>query len=408
MEKECNSLRQPPANSTLLFLLFHLTNRFICSKNWPLRLMLRYIPYGMEEYPMGFWRTIVSISILVSVSALPVTASALEGVSARSMVLLNAWFRGQGALERVEERIRGVREEIARNDATIQKASSIVAQATARGNDKAKAVATEALEKARRSREKNEVTRAEYEKQRLALRRSLATIQNLMGEGGGSSPVTGVVTGVSGRVELFRKGGEKVTLSGVGEGFLQAGDEIITYGDGRLEFQMLDGRGTTTVGPYTRVRMVEESPERVVMEQLKGKVYTAIDSLDTWVDRMKQGYQSWRRDLDTVSTADWKELRRYLEEGTDELKLRLKHEIETRMYKIKTPTAICGVRGTRFDVEVTADEGTRICVEEGVVAVSDPSETRTFTVKGGETLSIDRKGVDGPVATGKVTGWWEK
>lgn len=358
---------------------------------------------------MGLWRTVILIAIMALLHSFPAAVSGAEGLNGRSLMLLNAWFRGQGALQRVEERIRSLREEIARNDESIRKASSIVAQASARGNQKAKAVATEALEKARRSREKNETTLREYERERLALRSSLATIHNLMGsDGGGGTPVTGVVAGVSGRVELFRKGGEKVTLSESGEGFLQAGDEIITYGDGRIEFQMLDGRGTTIVGPYSRVKMVEESPERVVMEQLKGKVYTAIDSLDGWIDRMRQGYRSWKGDLETVATADWKELRRYLEEETDELKRRLKHEIEKKMYRVRTPTAVLGVRGTRFSVEVDGDGGTMVHVEEGAVAVSDPSETRNCVVKVGEMVTIDHNGVNGPVAAGKVTGWWEQ
>lgn len=357
---------------------------------------------------MGLWRMIILIVIVALVHSFPAAVSAAEGVNGRNLILLNAWFKGQGALERVEERIRSVREEIARNDESIRKASSIVDQATARGNEKAMAVATAALEKAKSSREKNEATLREYERQKLALRGSLATIHNLTrSDGEGDKPVTGLVTGVSGRVELFRKGGEKVTLSGSGEGFLHAGDEIITYGDGRVEFQMLDGRGTTIVGPYSRVKMVEKSPERMVMEQLQGKVYTAIDSLDTWIDRMRKGYRSWRGDLETVATADWKVLLRSLEEETDELKLRLKHEIEKK-FEVRTPTAVLGVRGTRFNVEVAGDGRTLVHVEEGTVVVRDPSETRERMVQAGEMVTVDQNGV-GETLKGRKNGrWWEQ
>lgn len=76
-------------------------------------------------------------------------------------------------------------------------------------------------------------------------------------------------------------------------------------------------------------------------------------------------------------------------------------------FRIQTPTAICGARGTVFYVKVT-DTTTSVYVGEGSVDVVNPITGDTYSVIGGTLIVISLDGqTSGPVeaADTDITGW---
>lgn len=65
-------------------------------------------------------------------------------------------------------------------------------------------------------------------------------------------------------------------------------------------------------------------------------------------------------------------------------------------FKIKTPTAICGVRGTVFYIEVTAT-GTKVFVTDGSVDFSNPNSGDTFVIVQDMTAVSSATGISNPV-----------
>ncbi|MGC9064013.1 MAG: FecR domain-containing protein, partial [bacterium] len=55
-------------------------------------------------------------------------------------------------------------------------------------------------------------------------------------------------------------------------------------------------------------------------------------------------------------------------------------------FEVRTPTAIAGVRGTEFTVEVLSDQTTIVSVYEGIVEVT--TKERTIKLKKGETTIV--------------------
>jgi len=66
----------------------------------------------------------------------------------------------------------------------------------------------------------------------------------------------------------------------------------------------------------------------------------------------------------------------------------------SKEYSVKTPQAVCGVRGTDFVVESQSD-GTRVEVYDGSVEVKD-NRDKSFTVRKGEFALVDNQGIQRP------------
>ncbi|MBI5244789.1 MAG: FecR domain-containing protein [Elusimicrobia bacterium] len=76
-------------------------------------------------------------------------------------------------------------------------------------------------------------------------------------------------------------------------------------------------------------------------------------------------------------------------------------KIPRRRFKVKTPTAVCSVRGTEFKVQVYFDGRTLVDLYKGLLGVSD-SQGKEFTLRPGERLELGSQGVLGPPHRVKV------
>lgn len=79
-------------------------------------------------------------------------------------------------------------------------------------------------------------------------------------------------------------------------------------------------------------------------------------------------------------------------------------KIVNRRFTLKTPSAVCSVRGTEFQVQVHFDGRTLVDLYKGLLSVTD-AKGREFAMTPGQRLDLDFRGVLGPpkATEGKAT-----
>ena len=323
-----------------------------------------------------------------------------------SNFLLSVLFKAQELRDKATMEIRKIDMEIKKNEEAIQKSEKIISLAQQKGNTKAEMVARDALMKATEAKRKNEETKAGWELNKMRADRSYAAIQNMLSRNLGSSKqIKGFMTNYTGNVYIIKANGEKASPD---NGFLDPGDKVWT-GNGSAEIQMLDGRGSATLGPYSEFVMKKDTPQEQVVELLKGKVYMAVDKIDEYAKKMNEKIDQYKEDLQTI-----KQLNK--EDIAD-----LKKEIRKRQFllehrechlgpdeKIYCITAVCAVRGTKFTSEIKDNNTYEVIVLEGIVDVTIPEKDKTLSVDTGNKAII---GVDGDVKVEKIDQikkWWEE
>jgi len=323
-----------------------------------------------------------------------------------SNFLLSVLFKAQELRDKATMEIRKIDMEIKKNEEAIQKSEKIISLAQQKGNTKAEMVAKDALMKAQEAKRKNEETKKQWELNKMRADRSYAAIQNMLSRNLGSSKqIKGFMTNYTGNVYIIKANGEKASPD---NGFLDPGDKVWT-GNGSAEIQMLDGRGSATLGPYSEFVMKKDTPQEQVVELLKGKVYMAVDKIDEYAKKMKEKIDQYKEDLQTI-----KQLNK--EDIAD-----LKKEIRKRQFllehrechlgpdeKIYCITAVCAVRGTKFTSKIKDNNTYEVIVLEGIVDVTIPEKDKTLSVDTGNKAII---GVDGDVKVEKIDQikkWWEE
>ena len=323
-----------------------------------------------------------------------------------SNFLLSVLFKAQELRDKATMEIRKIDMEIKKNEEAIQKSEKIISLAQQKGNTKAEMVARDALMKATEAKRKNEETKAGWELNKMRADRSYAAIQNMFSQNLGSSKqIKGFMSNYTGNVYIIKANGEKASPD---NGFLDPGDKVWT-GDGTAEMQMLDGRATAKLGPYSEFVMKKDTPQEQVVELLKGKVYMAVDKIDEYAKKMNEKIDQYKEDLQTI-----KQLNK--EDIAD-----LKKEIRKRQFllehrechlgpdeKIYCITAVCAVRGTKFTSEIKDNNTYEVIVLEGIVDVTIPEKDKTLSVDTGNKAII---GVDGDVKVEKIDQiekWWEE
>jgi uncharacterized membrane protein len=286
-------------------------------------------------------------------------AFAYENPKYSNSFLLSVLFKAQGLRENAIENIHKLEKEIQANENTIRKSREIINLAQEKNNTKAETIAHDARKSAEVAKAKNEQTKKEWEIKRIQAEKSIATIRNTLSKNyGEGQKIKGLVTNYSGRVEMFKKDGSKVYLENNQPGFLESGDEVWT-GNGHAEVQVLYGRGSATIGPYSKFKMVEDTPEKQVVELLQGKAYMAIDKADDYAKKIKEQIERYKNDVETI--------REWTNEQTDEYVKKIKEEVHIRKlllnqaacsgYDRETKrltgciSAVCAVRGTKFTSE---------------------------------------------------------
>jgi len=338
-------------------------------------------------------KTLLILAILFFIA----NAFAYDGPQYSNNFLLSVYFKAVELRDGAIMEIRKIDMEIAKNNETIQKSEKIITLAQQKGNTKAEMIARDALIKAQEAKRKNEEIRKEWELQKIRADKSYATIQNMLSQRYDSKQqIKGFVANYSGNVYIIKANGERVTPE---NGFLEPGDKVWT-GDGTAEMQMLDGRATAKIGPYSEFEMKKDTPEEQIVELIKGKVYMAVDKIDEYAKKMKQKIEQYKEDLKTIKDIRDEDIKYLHNKFT--LLIRLKSEEGCNC------TAVIGARGTKFSSEIKEDKSIETTVLEGIVDVAIPEINKKISIIEGNRVVITK---DGTIKQEKVKNserWWER
>lgn len=366
----------------------------------------------MKKYPVSL---VAAMALLFSGFTI-----AYDEPKYNSNFLVSLFFKAQTLRVQAEEEIRKLDIEIKNNEATIQKAKQIIDLASQRTDANAKQAATiarEALIKAQEAKKKNEESRRQWEQRKIQADRSYATILNMMNYGS-NKQIKGFVTSYTGRVDIFKANGDKETPE---YGFLEPGDKIWTYDNSSAEIQMLDGRATVKIGPYSEFVMKEDTLQEQVVELLKGKVYMAVNKADDYVKEMKKNIEQYKKDIQTIKQWTNEQLDEYNKKINEEiykykkrLDLYLHSSPDCYSNEMKTKrsdrciTAVCGVRGTKFASEVKENNSMEVTVLEGIVDITIPELGKTVSLTTGYKAIINKDGTIKQEKADNVERWWEE
>lgn len=339
-------------------------------------------------------------NLTLAVFLLAGTASAAQEASQADGFLLGAFFKTQNLIDKAAADLEKVDREIQENDRVIKKAEEIITLARQRDNKPAESAARDALLNARAAKKKNEETRARLELVRNRAVASLGAIQNRLAfislDPGPKPQVRGLVSNFSGRVQVSKKNGESFDLTSSDIGLLETGDSISTYGASSVEIQTLDGRGTVQLGEYSELKLQEDTPEKQVVELVRGKIYSAVDKVDDFVNMLQDKSERY---ADKLATID----RQSIDSAIAATK-----KWANRKLEVRTTVSCGGVRGTKFSVELKNGEETEFAVYEGAVDVSDLKGENTVLVEEGFKVIVTKAGISEPAKIADIDKWWEK
>jgi ferric-dicitrate binding protein FerR (iron transport regulator) len=263
-----------------------------------------------------------------------------------------AWIANLAA--QLEKRIAAADADMKRSGEIESKSQDLMIRSMKEGNDKAASIAQKAVNIAWEARRKAEFTKRRAQAKLGMLKRLVETWSD--------GPPRSARLYQTGKVEVQRAGQEGWNgLEESGSAMFQPGDRIRTGPDGKVEMRLLDDGSRVSVGPNSTVEV--EAPNRLVATAgiLQAGVAKILDPLQ---DR----------------------------------------------FSVRTPAAVCAVRGTQFSVRAGEDGQTEVIVTEGAVEVKNLSGAKTALVEAGRKITVSRDGeLSEPVPFDPKTldRWWE-
>lgn len=281
-----------------------------------------------------------------------------------------------GMIFKFEQQRESALQNIRKADETIAKAGSLIARAQAAGNSAAEGVAQTALNKAQETKRQNELKKDQIDK-------NIAYVRNRMNERSGfDTKIGGMVTNHTGRVRVVsgKPPYEAVAMDAEHPGYFEEGDTIETYGDSRAEVQFLDGRGSMTIGEYSRVKMEKKDPLNETLLLVKGKIHASVEKAEA--------FEAWLEKQAQMAVDDPNKL---LKHDMGAIQAWIKHK-SRKKFGVRTGAGTASVRGTTF--AMSADEGGATTIEliEGELAVTNAKTSGETILKGGQKMTITPEG----------------
>jgi ferric-dicitrate binding protein FerR (iron transport regulator) len=288
----------------------------------------------------------------------------------------NSWL--SGVVVKFERMLNDAASDIARYekmimncDATISKSEAIVTLAEKKGNVKAEQIARTSSAKAQEARKKNEANKATAESMKAWAEEAIARIRNLLTVKDAGIQV--VLSYHKGTVKYFSKRLNKMmAFDDAGAGSLEPGDEIVTSGGSSAAIEFVNG-GRVVLGENSRLKIQESDNESQVVMLSEGKINAELVKL------------------------------------LGELKAKIRKKFEVR-----TPQAVCAVRGTKFLASTNDTTGTELVVLEDSVevrGVHDKKNDVARMVYAGYRLKSSKDGIISEPEKIDLDGierWWEK
>lgn len=239
-------------------------------------------------------------------------------------------------LDAAAARFESLRDEaekkVDKSRATLRKAEDLAAKATAAGNTAAGDTARKAAATARAAMRKAEAQRDRAAEMAAAVKNRTTALAH----GLGTKPAA-VAISHKGSVEI-RQGGQWLRVPEGEPIIAEPGTPIRTGADGYVTLQLSNRPGTVRVGPDSELTMPEgPSP----LELLFGKIKLEVVKLS-----------------------------------------------KKEKFQVRTPSAVCGVRGTAFRVDHPENGSTTVTVTEGSVEVSRPDGQDSVLVEAGQQVTV--------------------
>ncbi len=379
------------------------------------------------------------IFLLVCIISLPVPVYS----QIPSNLWLSLYFEAIRIFDESTQNIKEFEEQIRKNQQTIAKAQAIIIAASKRTDQEAREaekIARESLAKAEGALRRNQAALVEWKQKRVMAQDLLATLQNT-NRSVFDTKVKGFISDYSGRVEIFKANGEKVYVDRMNTALLESGDRVMTY-DGTADVQFLDGRANAKLAPYSEIRIEKDSPAEQVIELVKGKVYTAVDKMENFINKIKtegkrgiEAFEDYLKDENirkNVNREVYEEYKRGIQAIGEyikdkELREKVNKDLIVMLCSLPYPSnpsvitlgkfpyytcgslipvAVFGVRGTKFVLNYDGKGNGDLYVIEGIVEVTTP-EGRTFSVNGGYKITLEHSRISESTKYEHIDKWWE-
>lgn len=338
--------------------------------------------------------------------------SAADGLvpQQRNPFLLGAYFKARQLKDVAEKAIAELEAEIGRNRDVAARSRKLMELAAQRSDDnarRAEQIAAQALRLAEESLARNEKTLAEWRVRKSWAEKSMAELMRLIKEGpiSQSLPVS-LTSSLGGRARVIKPDGASLDLESDSPGFLLPGD-VIKTSEGMAELQALGGRATTRLDRNSELSLMDETGEAQRFELVRGRLHGVVDKVDSFLSRLKQGFEDYREDLGTIKeyfTDD--ELKAAVNRRID-IWLRWKKGDIIAADSIKV-TAVLGIRGTEYLIQHSPDNGAEVWVLDGEVELTFPGKSESLIIRAGYRCSFNEDGPSAPAPFDTVERWWER
>lgn len=338
--------------------------------------------------------------------------SAADGLvpQQRNPFLLGAYFKARQVNEAAEKAITELEAEIRRNRDVAARSRKLMELAAQRSDDnarRAEQIAAQALRVAEESLARNEKTLAEWRVRKSWAEKSMAELMRLIKEGpiSQSSPIS-LASSLGGRALVIKPDGTSLDLGSDSPGFLSPG-HIIKTSEGTAELQSLGGRATTQLDRDSELAVMDEAGEAQSFELVRGRLHGVVDKVDSFLSRLKQGFEDYREDLGTIKD--------YFSD--DELNAEVNKRLDLwfrwakgdiiRADSIKV-IAVVAVRGTEYLIQRYPDQSAEVWVLDGEVELTFPGKSEPIMIKAGYRCSFNEDGPSAPAPFDTVERWWER
>ena len=307
--------------------------------------------------------------------------------------LLGMLSKLEAIRDNISSNIEKNKSEIRKCNSTIVKSRNLIELAKKTGNIEVDLIASSALAKAKQAKYKNEnlINLAQLRKKQIEI--TIADITNI-------DKTQSVMISSKGQVDIFsKKLNKSMSINDNQSAFLEDGDEISTQKNSSVEMLFLHGEGTLKLAENSTFKMTVDHNGNQIIDMKKGKIYISVDKR---ADRGEKIENQNRK----IEDKDWAAInKKLLEERKKRLdpysikkayKLAYKYFDSLPYFKkirVKTPTAILAVRGTKFIVLEDKDLGTQIIVEEGIVDVKALNYENPISIYKGYKVNISKDGI---------------
>lgn len=277
------------------------------------------------------------------------------------------------------ERITRYENEIAKCDKTIATSEKLINLAREKGNSEAEKVASDALVKSKGAKDKNVKLLESAKNLKRQSEYIFASVKRELSISSSSKSIEALTLNYSGNISVQKSNGEQYSISDSGGSLLENGDLISTSANGKIELQLLEGRGNLLLGENSKLKF-SNSDSLDAVDFINGKVKIAVEKIDNFEKRIKEAYEKVKQDVGSLPES--------YEQFMNRQRAKMKKKFEVRIRAAGTAS----IRGTEFIVVSDNNIGAGLIVLEGEVEMNSKDGLKTVMIKANQKGVFDSEG----------------